>query len=441
MADALRGSGFEPHWVLTSGEALELVSRQPFDVVLTDLNMPQMNGVELCQKITGACPHLPVVVVTAFGSIDSAVEAMRAGAYDFVTKPFDIDSVAMVLRRAIEHHALSWEVDALRRVVDTSKHYGELLGTSQAMRNLFNVIQRVSANDAPVLITGESGTGKELVARELHHRGRQDSGQLIAINCAAMPEQLLEAELFGRMCGTEREPQAAERGLLADVQNGTILLDEIADMPAGIQSKLLRVLEDRRVRPLGCAEDIDVSSRIIATTNRDLEEAIQHGSFREDLYFRMNVIHIEVPPLRTRAGDTLLLAQSFLKEAGVRNNKAVVGFTTKAAEKLLSYDWPGNVRELKNCIERSVALTPTDMVDVDHLPPRVRDYRAAHVVVVGDDPSELLSLENLERKYILRVMEICQGNKSKVARVLGIGRKTLYRKLVSFGVAVPEDEA
>jgi two-component system response regulator HydG len=441
VRDALAHAGFEAHSAQTPARALELLATRPFDVVLTDLNMPTMSGTDLCRRITETVPHVPVVLVTAFGSIDSAVDAMRAGAYDFLTKPFDVDAVALVLRRAVEHRALRCEVDALRRVVDTSQRYGGLLGTSQAMRDIYGVIERIADNDAPVLITGESGTGKEMVAREIHARGRQSKGRFVAVNCAAMPEALLETELFGHVRGAFTDARERREGLLVTANGGTLLLDEIGDMPLGLQPKLLRALQERVVRPVGATEEVPFEARIIAATNRDLESAIEAGRFREDLFYRINVIQLELPPLRARGGDALALAQNFLGEAAVRNGKPVPGLTPEAAERLLAYDWPGNVRELRNCMERVVALMRGERVGVEDLPPKVRDYRSGHVLIAGDHPHELQPLEEVERRYILRVVEACKGNKSQAARVLGIGRKTLYRRLVSFGVSLSDSDA
>jgi DNA-binding NtrC family response regulator len=438
VRDALNQAGFDAHSVEEPSRAIALLLKQPFDVVLTDLNMPGMNGTELCRRITEAVPHVPVVLVTAFGSIDSAVDAMRAGAYDFLTKPFDVDAVALVLRRAVEHHALRREVDALRRVVDTSQRYGALLGSSQAMRQLYELIERVAEGESPVLITGESGTGKEIVAREIHARGHRRDGRFVALNCAAMPEALLESELFGHVRGAFTDARASREGLLLSANGGTLLLDEIGDMPLALQPKLLRALQERAVRPIGGTEELPFDVRIVAATNRDLEASIEAGRFREDLYYRINVIHVELPPLRVRGGDALLLAHNFLGEFAVRSGKPVPRISSTAAERVLAYDWPGNVRELRNCMERVVALAREDRIEVGDLPPKIRDYRSTHVLVAGDSPEELQPLEEVERRYVLRVVEACKGNKSRAARVLGIGRKTLYRRLVSFGVAVPE---
>jgi two-component system response regulator HydG len=434
IADVLKEADITSSWVLGGGEAIDALCRHPFDAVITDLRMPGMDGIALCRVIAERWPSLPVIVATAFGEVESAVEAMRAGAYDFIVKPFDIDAVAIALRRASEHHTLRREVDALRRVVDTSKRYGGLLGTSAVMRHLYDLIECAKDGDVPVLVTGESGTGKELVAREVHDRSARASGPFVAINCAAIPETLLETELFGYVKGAFTDARTDRPGLFEAAKGGTLVLDEIGDMPLSLQPRLLRALQERTIRPVGGSREIPFDARIIAVTNRDLDAAVECGQFREDLFYRINVLPIAVPPLRTRTGDILLLAQAFLGEIAVRTERAVRSFTREAAERLQAYDWPGNVRELRNCLERAVALAKSELVDVADLPERVRDYHPRHVLVVGSDPNELISLEEVERRYILRVLDACSGNRTHAARVLGIGRKTLYRRLASYGV-------
>ena len=441
FADALRDAGFDPSWDTSPVAALTRLETEPFDVVVTDLNMPGISGNELCSRIKQQKPHLPVVVVTAFGSIDAAVAAMRAGAYDFVTKPFDVDTIGLVLKRAVENHELRTEVDALRRVVDTSQRYGLLIGSSEPMRRLYSTIENLRNGDSTVLVTGESGTGKELVAREIHAHGPRKDRPFVAISCAAMPETLLESELFGHERGAFADARSRRDGLLVSAEGGTLLLDEIGDMPLALQAKLLRAIEERTVRALGSNQEVPFDVRIIAATNRDLEAAVEQGRFREDLFYRVNVIHLELPPLRSRSGDVLLLAQAFLGELAVRSGRPISKFSAAAAEKLAAYDWPGNVRELRNCVERAVTLSHSAQVEVQDLPRKVRDFQPRHVLIAGDDPSELLPLEEVERRYIARVIAACAGNKSKAARVLGIGRKTLYRHLD--GTAPPtgtEDE-
>jgi two-component system response regulator HydG len=297
------------------------------------------------------------------------------------------------------------------------------------MREVYDLIEGVASSDATVLVTGESGTGKELVARAIHGRSRRSRGPMVAINCAAMPENLLESELFGHARGAFTDARTAELGLFQRANHGTVFLDEIGDMPLGLQPKLLRVLQERVVRPVGGREEIPIDVRVIAATNRDLESAVEEGRFREDLYYRINVVLVPLPPLRSRGGDILPLAQHFLLHFAARADKKVSGIAPAAAEKLVTYPWPGNVRELQNCMERAVALTRFEQVRVDDLPEKVRAYRRSHVLVTSDDPSELVPLEEVERRYLARVMEAVNGNKTAAARILGIERKRLYRML------------
>jgi len=284
-----------------------------------------------------------------------------------------------------------------------------------------------------VLVRGESGTGKELVAQALHKRGRRTAGPFVAVNCAAMPETLLESELFGHARGAFTDAKSARTGLFVQADHGTLFLDEIGTMPLGLQPKLLRALQQRTVRPVGSDTEVPFDVRLVAATNADLEAAVEAGTFREDLFFRINVIPIEVPPLRRRGNDVLLLAQRFLEEFASQAQKPVRGLTSAAAEKLLGYSWPGNVRELRNCIERAVALTRFEQLTVEDLPDKVRDAKRPAVLLAADDPSELVPMEEVERRYILRVLEAAGGNKASAARILGLDRKTLYRKLERWG--------
>ncbi|HVN88099.1 MAG TPA: sigma-54 dependent transcriptional regulator [Candidatus Binatia bacterium] len=436
----LTPKGFAIAWTTTATDALAQLAASDFDVVLTDLNMRGMNGLELCERVVANRPDIPVIVITAFGSFDTAVAAIRAGAYDFITKPVRIDALALALERAAQHRSLREEVKRLRQLVSDSQRFEELLGASPAMRAVHDVLARVADSDASLLITGESGTGKEIVARAVHRSSRRRNGPFVAINCAAMPEPLLESELFGHARGAFTDARAARTGLLVQADGGTLLLDEIGDMPLALQPKLLRALQERVVRPVGADQEISFDVRLITATNRDLESAIEDGRFREDLYFRINVIHVALPPLRGRSGDVLLLAQHFLTQFASHSGKRVTSLSPAAAERLLAYAWPGNVRELRNCIERAVALAQYEQLTVDDLPEKIRAYRRSHIVVASDDPSELIPLEEVERRYILRAMEALGGNKTLAAQTLGIGRKTLYRKLQQYG-ALSEDDA
>jgi two-component system response regulator HydG len=432
LAARLPKLGFEVTWRTSAVEALDVLAAEDFDVVVTDLNMREMNGIELCERIVANRPDVPVIVITAFGSLETAVAAIRVGAYDFITKPFEVKALALALERAVQHRTLRAEVKRLRRVVDAAGRYGELLGSSAAMQAVYRVLDRIADADATVLVTGESGTGKELVARALHERGRRRDKPFVAINCAAMPEALLESELFGHARGAFTDARTARTGLFVQATGGTLFLDEIGDLPLTLQPKLLRALQERKVRPVGGDAEVPFDVRLVCATNRDLESAVEEKRFREDLYFRVNVIHLPLPPLRARTGDVLLLAQHFIDQYAVRTNRNVTGLSPVAAARLLAYPWPGNVRELQNCIERAVALACYEQIAVDDLPEKIRSWQRSHVIVAGDDPTELIPLEDVERRYILRVMESVGGNKTLAAQVLGVGRKTLYRKLEQY---------
>ena len=436
IAVGLRPEGYSVILVPTAVDSLRVMSDQEVGVLLTDLSMPGTSGTELCQQVVAAHPDVPVIVITAFGSMEAAIDAMRAGAFDFLTKPFEMDALTWAVHRACRHHELKTEVRRLRAMVSETNPTDEMIGTSSAMADLRSLMRKVAASDATVLISGESGTGKEVVARALHRASKRASGPFVAINCAAMPESLLESELFGHIRGAFTDAKTARAGLLVDAGGGTLLLDEVGDMPLGLQAKLLRALEQRSVRPIGSSLEVKFDARIVAATNRDLESAVEEGRFREDLFYRLNVLNVALPPLRSRGGDVLQLAQSFIVHFSRATGKEVQGISPPAAEKLVEYPWPGNVRELKNAIERAVAMTGYDHISSDDLPERIRGYRPRHVLVAGDDLSELVPLEEVERRYILRVWEAAGGNKSLAAQRLGVNRKTLYRKLKSYGVEV-----
>jgi DNA-binding NtrC family response regulator len=421
--------GFTPVALPSADEALARLADEDFDVVLTDLRMPGMDGLALCERIVLNRPDIPVVVVTAFGSLETAVAAIRAGAYDFVTKPIDVDALVLVLERAVQHRALRDEVRRLRQELGRRDVGDAVVGDSPAMKQAYALIDRVADLDSTVLITGESGTGKEVAARAVHARGRRRDGPFVALNCAAMPEALLESELFGHARGAFTDAKAARTGLFVQAHGGTLFLDEVGELPLTLQPKLLRALQERVVRPVGGDTEVPFDARIVAATNRDLELAVEEGRFREDLYYRLNVIGVELPPLRARGNDVLSLSQRFLEQFAARTGKRVVGLSPAAAQRLLAYGWPGNVRELQNCIERAVALTSFEQLTVDDLPERVRNYSQPKAVPENTDPSELVTLEELERRYIHRVLEAVGGSRTLAARVLGVDRKTLYRKL------------
>ncbi len=436
IALGLKKRGFQMVTFSSAPDAIAAIANHDVDVIVTDLNMKGMSGLELCQKVALDRPDIPVLVLTAFGSFETAVGAIRAGAYDFVTKPVEIEALAIAVRRAAEHRALRGELKRLHEVVANTRGRGDLIGASPAMQQVYQLIDQVSATDATVLITGESGTGKEVVARAIHEKSRRKQGPFVALNCAAVPEQLLESELFGHAKGAFTDASKSRQGLFQQASGGSLFLDEVGDMALTTQPKLLRALQERRVRPVGAESEVPTDVRLITATNRDLEEMVEDKRFREDLYYRINVIHIPLPPLRTRGGDVLMLAQHMLRHYAAVFDKSVVRLSAAAAERMLAYDWPGNVRELGNCLERAVALAHFEEIQVEDLPEKIRTQqtRRSHPMS-GTDHPELMTLEEVERRHVVRVLEACQGNRTDAAKVLDLDRKTLYRKLLRWGVS------
>lgn len=412
--------------------ALERFAEGDIDVVITDVRMRGLSGIELCRRVAESRPDVPVIVITAFGSMETAVEAIRAGAYDFITKPFELDRIRLTVQRAVHHRQLHQRLIRLEETRNQQLDFGELIGTSAEMQRVYNLIERVAASDTTVLVSGESGTGKELVARALHLKGPRATEPFVALNCAAMPPQLLESELFGHVRGAFTDARADRSGMFQAAGAGTLFLDEVGEMPLALQPKLLRALQERTIRPVGSNREVKIEARIVAATNRDLETAVRAGTFREDLFYRLNVIEIDIPPLRARGNDLLLLAQHFIERFGSSGGRSVKRITAPAARKLLAYSWPGNVRELQNCIERAVTLTRFSEVTVDDLPDRV--VAQGQPPLIPEGPDEFITMDELERRYILRVCDATGGNKSHAAKILGFNRKTLYRKLVRYGV-------
>lgn len=415
------------------GEALAFLSNKSVDMVLTDLGMIGIDGIELCTRAVSMSPDTPVILLTAHGTVEAAQAALRAGAFDFIVKPLRMEPLVFSLERALRHRRLNQEVDRLRLEVDQEARFGDLLGSSPAMRKVFGLLERILDINVTVLIAGESGTGKELVARALHRCGPRRDGPFVAINCAALPEPLLEAELFGHVRGAFTGAQAARTGLIASASGGTLFLDEIAELPLTLQPKLLRALQERKVRPVGADREVSVDTRVVAATNRDLRAAVEDGSFRSDLFFRLNVVPVELPPLRARGRDVLILAQAFVDRFAAEMKKPVIGFGQPVAQRLLSYAWPGNVRELQNAIERAVALASGSQLASEDLPEAIHRYKSVVPGPVSKEGVALLTLDEIERHHILRVLAAVDDSKTEAARVLGISRKTLYRKLASYG--------
>jgi two-component system response regulator HydG len=436
---SLEREGFSVTTCTSAEAALELVGAVDFDLVITDLSMPEMGGLELCERVLGTRPNVPVVVITGQGSLETAIGAMRVGAYDFITKPVDPKLLSVAATRALRHKGLSDEVKRLRTEISVDNiSIPSVVGSSASMRRVFTLVQRVADSEAGVLIHGETGTGKELVARAIHDRGKRKDGPFVAINCAAVPASLIESELFGHERGAFTDAKMQRTGLFVQADGGTLFLDEIGELPLEVQPKLLRALQERKVRPVGSNREIPFDARVIAATNRVLEDEVYERRFREDLFYRINVVKIDVPPLRERGGDVLHLARHFLQIYAERHGKREIDLSPAAAEKLISYSWPGNVRELENCIDGAVALARSSRIEIDDLPEKVKSFRPERFVVSANQPEEIVTIDELERRYILRVLSLVGGNKSRAAQVLGFDRRTLYRKLERYqnGTAV-----
>ena len=403
------------------------------DAILTALNLPDLSGIELCNQISARWPEIPVVIMTAFGSMEAAIAAIRAGAYDFITKPFEISHLELVLKRAVTHRRLQATVKRLSQALEQTRSFDDLIGESQVMQALFSKLLRIADSEASVLLTGESGSGKELAARAIHKFSRRANQPLVAINCSAMPETLLESELFGHAKGSFTGAHSDYKGLLLAADGGTLLLDEIGELPLSLQPKLLRVLEDHCVRPVGSSVERPFNVRVIAITNRDLDAAVAEGTFREDLLYRLNVITVQVPPLRIRGTDILLLAEKYIELFASNQGKEITGMTNATAHKLLAYRWPGNVRELRNAMEHAVTLTNHRKIIPDDLPERILAFRQEPGMRVEGlpGPGELIPMTDMMQRYMHHVLTAVGGNRTLAAQILQVDRKTLYRKLLS----------
>ena len=439
LAARLAQHGFDVTWKTSSGEALAALEATPIDIVVTDVSMAGMNGFALCERIVVNHPDLPVMLLTAFGTLQAATTAIRVGACDFLTKPPEIEELVGALERTVRSRRLRGEV---KRLMGSGlPRIGEILTGNPAMLALCETLDRVVESEASVLITGESGTGKDLVARALHRGGRRAAEAFVAVDCAAVPPALFESELFGHVQGAFTDARRARTGLFKQADGGTLFLDEIGELPLALQPKLLRALQERRVRPVGSYQEIPCDVRLLAATNRNLEAAASEGRFRDDLYFRINVVHLDIPPLRARGHDILLLAQHFLDRCAAQAGKRVIGVSPQAAEYLLAYAWPGNVRELQNCMEHAVVFARYEKIVVDDLPERVRrslGARGLPGLPGGDHLSPLVALEEVERLHVLRVLDAAGGNRTLAAQMLEIDRKTLLRKLKRYA-AQPEE--
>jgi DNA-binding NtrC family response regulator len=426
--DLLKDRG---HRVSTAGsgqEALKRLGEADYEVVLSDLRMKGMEGIALLSEIKHSFPDVSVILMTAFGSVETAVDAMKHGASDYLPKPVKKDELIRVVERVMRESALRREVNRLRKEVRREYSFHHILGKSKPMRAVFDLITRIADSPTNVLITGESGTGKELVAKAIHYNSDRKEAPFIPVNCAAIPEQLLESELFGHMRGSFTDAKGDKHGLFEEANKGTLFLDEISELPITLQAKLLRAIQEKEIRRIGATKPISVDVRIIAATNLNLGEEVKAKRFREDLYYRLNVIEVKLPPLRDRREDIPLLVDGFLRKCGEARGKAEKGVTEAALAMLMDYLWPGNVRELENVIERAVTLSRGEKIMPDDLPPAVQGARGDRRVL-EEAAEKTLPLHEIEKEYIKKILEKTGGNKYQAAHVLGIDRKTLYRKL------------
>lgn len=406
-------------------EGLSIVSKGDIDLVVTDLRMDGMSGEKVLRRITTETPGIPVIVLTGHGSIDSAVEAMKNGAYDFLTKPLNLDQLNVIVKRALENRELSLQHTMLKKELGEAVTFDRMIGTSADMRRLLELIKKVAPSRASVLITGESGVGKELVADALHSLSGRREKSFVKVHCAALSETLLESELFGHEKGAFTGADSMKKGRFELAHGGTIFLDEIGEINQTTQIKLLRVLQERTFERVGGEETIEVDVRVVAATNRNIEEEVKAGRFREDLYYRLNVVRLQVPPLRERKDDIPLLMDSFLKRFSEENSKSILGFENRARQALYRYDWPGNIRELQNCIESAVVMCSGKEISIEDLPPTISRFSGEGSISIPMG----LSLDDAEKIIIKENLAFNNGNKTKTAEILGIERKTLAKKI------------
>lgn len=427
----LEVSGYDVITAPDEDEALVKARDEAPDLAIVDLRLVRTDGISLMGRLHAINPYLPIIILTAHGSIESAVEAVKKGAYNFLNKPFDPEELLLQVEKALENRRLQAEVKRLEGLLEDKYHFKNIIVRSEKMRLIMDLVSRVALTDSTIFITGESGTGKELIARAVHLASMRKTGPFVTVNCAAIPETLLESELFGYEKGAFTDAKKSHRGMFVRAQTGTIFLDEIGDMPASIQAKLLRVLQEKKVTPLGSGKPHDVDVRVITATNKNINEMIKEGSFREDLYYRIHVVPIEIPPLRERKEDIPLLAEHFLREISVRMKKEIRGISPMAMQKLMLYDWPGNVRELENTIEHAMAVTSDDIIS-DEL-----------ILAAKDLPSESFTpykraVEDFKKGYIVRLLEFTKGNVSKAAKLADKYRPDFSNLVQKYNIK-PED--
>lgn len=428
IVEFFRTEGYSVSEAQNGKDALTQIAQSEFDAVITDLRMQEMDGLSLLREIHSHYPLLPVILITAFGSIETAVEAIKEGASNFVPKPFKMQTLKAIVDKAIEQKWMAEENQMLRGELKEKYSFHNIIGKSKPMQQVYEMIRQVATSHSNLLVEGESGTGKELVARALHFNSTRAERPFVAINCSALPETLLESELFGYVKGAFTDAKATKKGLFEVADGGTLFLDEISSMPLGLQAKILRTLQDGEIRPLGHTQNRKVDVRILAATNKDLEKSIDEGVFREDLFYRLNVIRIVLPPLRERREDIPLLAHHFLNHYARLNGKKITGFEASAMSYLMNASWKGNVRELENAVERAVVLCKGEIITTTELVPMSRTSKKGKF----DFGGMLLPLKEMQNIYIDKVLESVGGNKERAAQILGISSRTLYRRSHGF---------
>jgi DNA-binding NtrC family response regulator len=432
LSDSLAKDGYVVHTADNPHEGLVTVKNTQVDVVMLDLVMPEMDGIDVLKEIRTAQPTTNVVIMTAYGTVDTAVEAMKLGAYDYITKPFKMSKVKRLIERILERERLVHENITLRRQLSRNAPFENIVGTSSAMQELFRIVEKVAVTDCNVLIQAESGTGKELVARAIHEHSPRKDGPFVAQSCAALPEALLESEMFGHVKGAFTSATSDKHALLEIADGGTFFFDEVGEIRPSIQAKLLRVIEEREFKPVGGTQTVRVDIRIIAATNRDLHEAVAQGTFREDLFYRLNVVTIVIPPLRERAEDIPLLSAHFLEKYSTAHGKQVHAVSQEAMDLLVAYRWPGNVRELENTIERAVVLAGSATVTPHDLPPQLR--AGGRTAKNQRTPTLTGTRQQAERSRIVETLRACGWRRAQAASALGVSRKTLWEKMKKYGI-------
>ncbi len=425
---ALEDDGYEVDIASDGIIGLEKALNDEVDLIITDLRMPGISGEEILRKVITETPGVPVIVLTGHGTVETAVKAMRIGAYDFLTKPVDLERLSLLVKRALQTRELVLQRRALETELQDSKAFEEIIGKSKTMESVINVVKKVANSKASVLITGESGVGKELIANAIHKLSERKEKAIVKVHCAALSETLLESELFGHEKGAFTGAVSMKRGRFELAHGGSIFLDEIGEINQNVQIKILRVIQEKKFERVGGEKTIEVDARIIAATNRDLKKEVAEGNFREDLYYRLNVVSIHVPPLRERKEDIPLLTASFIKDFANENSKKITGIEAKARTALYSYDWPGNIRELKNCLESAVVMSTDEIIHIDDLPDYIRDTTESKSISIPAGSS----MAEAEKEMILQTLAANSGNKTKTAEILGIARKTLHRKIEEY---------